>query len=364
VISAAAVVEDISVRVCRFPTDAPEGDGTLDWDSTTAVIVELRAEGVTGLGWSYADAAAARIVADTLGEVVTREPVHAIPRVHIAMQNAVRNAGRPGVAACAISAVDVALWDLKARLAGLPLVDLIGRSRDAIPLYASGGFTSWNDDRLAEDFAAQVKRGLWMVKMKVGRDTAADARRVRLAREAIGDGPRLFVDANGAWTAKQALAMAEDFAECGVSWLEEPVSSDDLDGLRLLRERGPAGMEIAAGEYGYDSWYFARMIRAGAVDVLQADATRCCGITGFLETAALARANHLPLSSHCAPALHLHPCCAVPAAAHMEYFHDHVRIEERLFDGVPAPEAGQLAPTTAPGHGLSLNAATADRFAA
>ena len=122
---------------------------------------------------------------------------------------------------------------------------------------------------------------------------------------------------------KQALALAASFADLGVTWFEEPVSSDDLDGLRLLRDRAPAGIEIAAGEYGYDIFYFQRMIEAGAVDVLQADATRCGGITGFLQAGTLCAASCLELSAHCAPSLHVHAACAMPNFRHLEYFHDH-----------------------------------------
>src|SRR5581483_3886374 len=126
------------------------------------------------------------------------------------------------------------------------------------------------------------------VKMKIGRDPANDPRRVAEAREAIGPDTQLFVDANGAYSRKEALALAHLFArDAGVTWFEEPVSSDDLEGLHLMREHAPAGMEIAAGEYGYDLWYFRRMLEAEAVDVLQADATRCAGITGFLRVGAL-----------------------------------------------------------------------------
>jgi L-alanine-DL-glutamate epimerase-like enolase superfamily enzyme len=163
------------------------------------------------------------------------------------------------------------------------------------------------------------------------------------------------VDANGAYSCKQALAQAEAFRAAGVSWFEEPVSSDDLEGLRLLRNRGPAGMEIAAGEYGYEAGYFRRMLEAGAVDVLQADATRCGGITGFLQVGALCDAFHTPMSSHCAPALHIHPGCAVSCMRHAEYFFDHTRIEKLLFDGVPEPRNGALSPDlTRPGNGLAF----------
>jgi L-alanine-DL-glutamate epimerase-like enolase superfamily enzyme len=264
----------------------------------------------------------------------------------------------------AISAVDAALWDVKARLLDLPLVTLLGAARDAVPVYGSGGFTSYSIAQLQAQLGGWVQAGIPRVKMKIGRRPADDLARVRAAREAIGPGAELFVDANGAYDRKQALACAEAFAGCGVSWFEEPVSSDDLEGLRLLRDRAPAGMAIAAGEYGYDLWYFRRMLEAGAVDVLQADATRCAGITGFLRAAALCAARSLPLSAHTAPALHLHVCCAAPAVRHLEYFHDHMRIEQLLFDGAQAPVAGELCPDLSrPGLGLELKRRDAERWA-
>src|SRR4029079_1412795 len=191
-----------------------------------------------------------------------------------------------------------------------------------------------------------------------------DVQRVSLARQAAGKAS-LFVDANGAYSRKQALWFAERFAEFNVTWLEEPVSSDDLDGLRLLGVRAPRGMDIAVGEYGYESFYFRRLLAAGAVDVLQADATRCCGYTGFLRAAALADAWGVPLSSHCAPALHLPVCCAAPRIVHMEWFHDHVRIERAVFDGAPVPNSGVIAPALdRPGHGLILKRGDIEKIAA
>jgi L-alanine-DL-glutamate epimerase-like enolase superfamily enzyme len=183
------------------------------------------------------------------------------------------------------------------------------------------------------------------------------------AREAIGDA-ELFVDGNGAYTRKQALELAGAFHEYGVSWFEEPVTSDDLEGLRILRDRGPAGMNITAGEYGYTLSYFEKMLEAGTVDVLQADASRCGGITGFLGVASICEARSLPLSAHCCPSLHLHLCCAVGPAIHLEYFHDHVRIEQMLFDGAAIPQAGVLYPDRSrPGLGIDLKRADAARFA-
>jgi L-alanine-DL-glutamate epimerase-like enolase superfamily enzyme len=254
---------------------------------------------------------------------------------------------------------------LKARLLDLPLVTLLGAVRESVPVYGSGGFTSYSNQQLQQQLAGWIAQGIPRVKMKIGRDATVDQQRVAVARDAIGQGADLFVDANGAYSRKEALAQAEVFSESGVSWFEEPVSSDDLEGLHFIREHVPERMEIAAGEYGYDTDYFRRMLDAGAVDVLQADATRCAGFTGFLQAATLCDAYRIPLSSHCAPALHLHIDCATPAVRHAEYFYDHVRIERMIFDGVAAPVDGALRPDlTRSGMGLVLKQVDAQRFAA
>ena len=199
--------------------------------------------------------------------------------------------------------------------------------------------------------------------MKVGRDPAADIGRARAVRKAIGPDAELFVDANGAYDRKQALALAQGYDEVGVSWFEEPVSSDDLDGLRLIRDRAPAGMAIAAGEYGFEPGYFRRMLDAGAVDVLQADVTRGGGITGLQAVSGLCTAYQVPFSAHCAPQIHAHAGCAVGRLRHCEYFHTHARVEEMLFDGVLRPRDGALRPDGGrPGLGIELKRADVNRF--
>jgi L-alanine-DL-glutamate epimerase-like enolase superfamily enzyme len=362
--NADVTIEHISVSAYTIPTDAPEADGTLTWDSTTIIVVEVTAGGVQGVGYTYADVAAAQLIERKLAEVVQGRDALAVPGAWAAMVHAIRNLGRPGLASTAIAAVDTALWDLKARLLNLPLVTLLGSVHTGVPVYGSGGFTSYANDRLHEQLSNWVRSGISRVKMKVGADPLRDLDRVRLAREAIGMEAELFVDANGAYNRKQALAWAETYAELGATWFEEPVSSDDLEGLRLLRDRGPIGMDITAGEYGYDLFCFRRMLEAGAVDVLQADATRCAGITDFLRVGALCAAHNIPLSAHTAPALHLHPCCALAPIMNIEYFHDHVQIEELLFDGVQLPVDGTLTPDRArPGLGLEFKRSDAERYA-
>jgi L-alanine-DL-glutamate epimerase-like enolase superfamily enzyme len=356
-------VEGLEASAYRIPTDLPESDGTLAWDHTTLVVVEATAAGVRGLGFGYADVATARLIADELATVVRGQDAMAVPGIWGAMVRAIRNLGRPGVASMAIAAVDAALWDLKARLLDLPLVTLLGAVRDGVRVYGSGGFTSYSVAQLREQLGAWIGEGIPRVKMKIGRHPTDDLERVCAARQAIGTAAELFVDANGAYGRKQALAFAEAFAEYDVGWFEEPVSSDDLEGLRLLRDRAPAGMDIAAGEYGYDLYYFRRMLQAGAVDVLQADATRCGGITGFLRVAALCEAYGVPLSAHTAPSLHAHPCCALAAVRHVEYFHDYVRIEHMLFDGALTPVDDALHPDLSrPGMGLEFKRPDAERY--
>lgn len=357
-------IRQLTCQAYRIPTDAPEADGTITWNATTLVMVEVAAGEARGLGYTYDHEAVATLVMGTLKPAVEGRDAMDVPAAWRAMVTAVRNIGRPGIASTAISAVDAALWDLKAKLLDLPLMSLLGAVRERVPVYGSGGFTSYPRARLQSQLSGWSEAGFRMVKMKVGTHPEADRARVQAAREAIGADVGLFVDANGAYSRKQALAGAEAFATLGVSWFEEPVSSDDLEGLRLMRDRAPGGMDIAAGEYGYDAVYFRRMLESQAVDVLQADASRCLGITGFLKAAALAEAHMIPLSAHCAPSLHAHLGCAVAGLRHLEYFHDHARIETMLFDGALIPRDGCLQPDpTRPGLGIAFKRADAAAFA-
>ncbi len=360
----AVTIERIEVSAYTIPTDLPEADGTISWNATTLVVIEVTASGAHGLGYTYADTATALLIRDMLAEVIRGHNAFDVPGAWAAMVHSIRNLGRPGIASMAISGVDVALWDLKAKLLDLPLCKLLGQVRDAVPIYGSGGFTTYSTAQLQKQLGDWAEQGIPRVKMKIGAHPEDDLSRVRAAREAIGPHNQLYVDANGAYTRKQALAQAAVFAEQGVVWFEEPVSSDDLEGLRLIRDRAPAGMNIAAGEYGYDLWYFRRMLDAGAVDVQQADGSRCGGVTGFLRAASLVEARSLALSAHCAPSLHLHVCCAVPNLWPIEYFHDHVRIEGMLFDGAVSPIDGALHPDLSrPGIGLDFKRQDARRFA-
>src|SRR5438105_3594317 len=332
---------NLQVDAVTIPTDGPESDGTLAWDSTTIVIVRVD----DGIGYTYCDRSAAELIRSTLADCIGED----VRASWLAMNRAVRNAGRPGIASCAISAVDQALWDRKARQYGVPLVELLGPAHESVPIYGSGGFCSYSNGRLQEQLGDWAAAGIPRVKMKVGREPDRDPARLDAAREAIGDDVELFVDANGAFGPKEALAWAERYAlEWGVRWFEEPVSSGDLEGMRFVRDRAP--LEVAAGEYAYTPEDVRNIV--GCVDVLQLDVTRCLGITGLLD---VANAFSIDVSAHCAPAISTHVFCAVNRLRHLEYFHDHVRIERMLFDGVPEPEGGVLRPDRSrPGNGLEL----------
>ncbi|MBX3342607.1 MAG: hypothetical protein KF711_13530 [Nitrospira sp.] len=356
-------IEKVQVSAYTIPTAGPESDGTLEWDRTTLVLVDVSAGGQHGIGYTYADVSTAWFVKQNLAPVVEGRDAMHIADAWWAMMRSVRNLGHPGVASMAIAAVDTALWDVKARLLDLPLVSLLGRVRTAVPVYGSGGFTSYSIDRLEEQLGGWVRDGISRVKMKVGRQPDQDLRRVEAVRKTIGEEAQLFVDANGGYGRKQALQLSEGFAKAGVVWFEEPVSSDDTEGLRLLRNRVPAPIQVTAGEYGYDLFYFRRLLDAEAVDVLQADASRCGGITGFLKVGSLCEARPVPLSAHCAPSLHVHPGCASMSVCHIEYFYDHVRIEQLLLDGAIRPVGGALYPDLSrPGIGLDFKYQDARRY--
>lgn len=363
----AEVIHQLEISTFTVPTDGPggrESDGTLEWESTTLVLVQARAGDEEGLGYTYADAAAAELIASKLTRVVLgRDPLDT-GAVWRDLRAALRNDGQAGLGAMAIAAVDVALWDLRARRLGVPLCRLLGGFRAAVPVYGSGGFCNYPLPRLRAQVAGWVEAGIERVKIKTSRAPQEDPARLAACREAVGPGPALMADANGALPRQQALAWAWRLREeWGVDWFEEPVSSQDRAGLRLLRDQGPPGLEVAAGEYGWDLRDFQDLLEAGAVDCLQADVTRCQGITGLLRVAGLASAHAIDLSAHCAPALSAHVLCGVERARHLEYFHDHVRVEGLLFDGLPALRGGRLEPDpTSPGLGLTLKRPDAGRW--
>ena len=349
-------VTAVRTSVVRFPTPTPEADGTRAWDATPAVTVEVAAGDHTGLGWTYSSPAAAALVEDELARVLHGHDASDIPGAWRAMHRAGRNLGTRGLFAQAMSAVDIALWDLKARLLGQSLADLFGRLRDRVPVYGSGGFTTFDDAQLSEQVEGWRAGGCTAMKIKIAESWGSridrDLERVSRLRELAGDDAQLMVDANGGYSPGQARRVGRVLDELGVVWFEEPVSSDDVPALELLR--GVLGCDVAAGEYVSDDRDAARLLPA--VDCLQLDVTRCGGYTGWLRCAGLAAAAGLEVSGHCAPALHAPVAAAAPRLRHVEWFADHARLEPLLADGVPPVADGEMTVNGSPGHGMTLAA--------
>jgi L-alanine-DL-glutamate epimerase-like enolase superfamily enzyme len=356
-------IASLEAAAYTVPTDRPEADGTLAWSSTTMVVVHARAGDAVGTGWTWAPEAATRVVAGLLAPVVIGRSAFDPRGAQAAMVDAVRNAGRVGLVAMAISAVDIALWDLGARLLGLPLTRWWGAaSSDRVPVYGSGGFTTYPDPVLREQLTGWLELGLGRVKIKIGeswgRHERRDLARTALAQQVVGDEVELFVDANGAYSVGQARRVGRRLDDLGVTWFEEPVSSDDLAGLASVRAHVDA--DVAAGEYGYDLVGFARLLPV--VDCLQIDVTRCGGYTEWFRIAALAAAQGRDVSAHCAPYLSAPVAAATPRVRHLEWFHDHVRIVRELVDGYADPVDGELVLGDAPGHGLALRHQDAEKY--
>lgn len=360
-------VESVEARTYAVPTDQPEADGTLQWSKTTVVVALVRAGGQTGTGWTYGSDACRTLISGKLAGVVTGSDPMTVGATNEAMVEQSRNLGRPGVGADAVSAVDIALWDLKARLLGMSLARLLGHHRTRVPVYGSGGFTTYDDERTR----SQVEHwlgdlGVRGCKIKIGeswgREQERDMERVRLVRRLVGDEIDVMVDANGGYSRKQAVRVGRAmYEESRVVWFEEPVSSDDLEGLREVRDQ--VAVDVTAGEYGYHLPYFAHMVGAGAVDCLQMDATRCGGYTGWLAAAALAFGHSLQVSAHCGPSIHAPVAAAVPNLRHVEYFHDHARLDPMLFAGIPEVRDGaMLIDDGVAGHGMTLKEAEAEAF--
>ena len=248
------------VTVYVVPTDAPEADGTAAWDSSTMVLVRLEAGGKTGMGYTYADAATGKVAKKLLEKVVEGRDAFEHAAILQAMFSEVRNSGEVGICAMAIAAIDNAIWDLRARVLDIPLVKLLGAVRKSIPVYGSGGFTSYDDGQLERQLGGWADQGFGMVKMKVGTHPETIRAGCEVARSAIGETFEALRGRNGAYTVTQAIALAHRFAAERCSVVRRAGQLRSSCRSAPVQERAPLGMDIAAGEYGYTAWYFKRML--------------------------------------------------------------------------------------------------------
>jgi L-alanine-DL-glutamate epimerase-like enolase superfamily enzyme len=320
------------------------------------VAVRVRdGEGAEGVGYTYTVGAGGDAVASLvdrhLTPVLAGRDADRIEALWNAMWWTLHYGGRGGFAALAISAVDIALWDLKARRHGTPLWRLLGGHDPRVPCYAGGidldlplaGLIRQTDDNLARGFRA--------IKMKVGRARLAeDVERVRAMREHLGPDVPLMVDANMRWRVDEAIRAARALAPCGVYWLEEPAIPDDVAGhARIARE---GGLPIATGENLHTLYEFAHMIAAGAVSFPEPDVTNCGGVTVFMKVAHLAEAFNLPVTSHGAHDVTVHLLAAIPNRSYLEA---HGFGLDRYIDAPLVLEDGWAVAPDRPGHGIEFD---------
>lgn len=345
---------ELHTGVHRFPTPHPEADATLRWESTTAVSVTVDAAGHRGTGWTYGHAAAAVVIDTVLRDAVASVGCADPPQCWQAMVTACRNIGATGLVMQAISAVDIALWDLHARTLGVSLPQLWGRQHGEIRVYGSGGFVNEDEAVLTDQVESWARQGCRGMKIKIGERWGAapgrDVARVRLLTELAPPDTECMVDANGGYSTGQARRVGRELDRLGVVWFEEPVTSDNVTALQILRKE--LDCDVAAGEYAWTLADAQRM--ADAVDCLQLDVTRCGGYTGWFRGAAVAQARNMTVSAHCAPALAVPAAAATANVRHIEYFIDHARLEPELAVGVPSVTGGRLRANDSPGHGMVL----------
>lgn len=351
------------VSACTVPTETTESDGTLNWKSTTIVIVQLAAGETWGLGYTYGNPGLKSFAVDLINKAVIDEDAFSITGIWGKLVQLVRNEGRTGESSMVISAIDNALWDLKAKLLQLPLLSLLGQSRERVEGYGSGGFNSYTHEQLEHQITSWLEQGFKKMKVKITGNLEHERARLSFIRRLCGPEVQLFVDANEACDKKVAREFADLLKELKIIWFEQPIFAYDLKGMHDFKLQMPTGIYLTTGEYVYNLTDLSNILQADAADVIQLDVTRCEGVSGFLKCSNLCEAYDVPISTHCAPALTVSPACSVGGLKHIEYFFDHARLENMLFDGVPQPRDGYFKPDLSRlGNGLILKKREIEKF--
>lgn len=331
-----------------------------------ALFVHLETdEGLAGLGICTAVGARAILERDLKELLIGQDPL-AHEKLWDDMFWRVRGYGRKGLAFCAISAVDIALWDLKGKIFGVPIYKLLGPYTDRVPIYGSGGWTSFTEAELVREQAGYVERGIPRVKMKVAKDFGKseeeDVRRLAAVRKALGDDVEIFIDANNGYYAKQAIRMARRFQEYNVGWFEEPVLADDIEGLAQIARS--IDIPVATGEHEYTKYGFKELISRGGADIVQPDVGRVGGITEWMKVAHLAHAFNLPVAPHAVQLVHLQMALCTPNLKVVEYLGTTEGGDRVWYTEFPEPKDGMWAPyPDRPGLGLELNPASVRKYA-
>jgi len=360
-------ITDIACEKVSIPLKKPKAISTRSIHRRQLTVVQVSTdEDLTGVGWSWSHAVAT-IVNERLRDLLVAEDPLQTEWLWNRMYGAegTLTYGRRGVAVRAISAVDVALWDLKGKALQMPVYRLLGGCRSCVPVYASGGYYEEGKtaDDLADEMVAYVKQGFRAVKIKVGLlSLDEDEERVRAVREAVGPDVALMVDANNAYQPYSAIRAARAFGEYGIEWLEEPVSPDDACGS--ARVAATVDTPIASGELEYTRYGFRELIDKQAADIVQPDASVAGGVTEWIKIAALASANRIPIAPHSSQEVHVHLVAATPGALNVEFFDpsaDIVKTEE-LFTTRLTPRDGCLPVPQKPGFGIELSRKALEKY--
>ena len=366
-------ITDVTTLVLHYPQGKPIQDATIHTppaseSGRTQLFVQIHTdENVTGLGVGIAHPGVRVTIDKTLKSLLIGEDPFAIERLWERMFWRVRSYGRKGIAFCAISAVDIALWDLKAKALGLPLYRLLGPYQERVPIYGSGGWTHFDERELVEEQTGYIERlGVRAVKMKVakdfGRSEREDVRRLAAVRQAVGDEVEVLIDANNGYYAKQAIGMAKRFEDYNVGWFEEPVLADDIQGLAEIARA--ISIPVATGEHEYLKYGFKDLIARGGADIVQPDVGRVGGVTEWMKVAHLAHAFNLPVAPHAFQLVHLHLACATPNLRIVEYLGVSEEGDRVWYTEFPRPKDGWWAPyPDRPGLGLELDPKAVEQYA-
>jgi L-alanine-DL-glutamate epimerase-like enolase superfamily enzyme len=338
------------------------GAGGLPW-----MFVELATDaGITGISYSEGAGPVRSLIHDQLSDLIVGADPFETEKLWTNMFWRTRGNGRKGVAFQAISAVDNAVWDIKAKALGVPLYRLLGSAHDRVPVYGSGGWTHYTEKELVREQMSFVERGFPRTKMKVARDFGRaekeDIARLAAIRKTLGDDVTIFVDANNGYYAKQAIRMAAAFKDYDIGWFEEPVLADDIPGLASIAKA--ISIPVATGEHEYTKYGFRDLITAGAADIVQADVGRVGGVTEWMKIAHLAAAFNLPIAPHAYALLHLHPAMATPNLMVVEMLDIEWQPMMKWLIDPPHPENGQWTPDPdRPGNGIELNPSAVKKYA-
>lgn len=333
-------------------TDATHGD--MEWFAVATVVVKC--DGVEGLGYTYTvgktggPSIAAMIKHDLAPFLIGKDP-RRIEAIWQEMWSRLHYVGRGGIASFAISAVDIALWDLRGKMTGEPLWRMLGGYSGRARVYAGGIDLLLSLDALREQTHQNLERGFRAIKMKVGRDKLAeDVERVAAMRELLGPEIPLMVDANMRWSVEQAIRASRAFAEHDVYWLEEPIIPDDIEGHTRIATEAP--VPIATGENLHTIYEFQKIIAPGYVAFPEPDLSNIGGVTGWMKVAHLAEAHNLPVTTHGVHDLHVHLLGGVSNASFLEAHG--FGLEAYIKEPVGIEEGWAVAPNR-PGHGVEFD---------